>query len=472
VNRARRNESRPDLVEASSDDTAEPVAAGTNRAALIAFIVLVAGFAILALLAAIVNPPWEAPDEPSHVQNVETLVDGHWYRIKDGVGIEAHQPPLYYLLLAGLQKAAAIPSRTPDPVGASQAYFCFGENGRPLVPIAGTPLRCTAYLHNGLTEAADKRLVRLLRLPSVLFGVAVLLLTGATARRLSKDPWTPFVATAFVAGVPGFVFTSAIVNNDGLVNLLSAATLLVAVAFVNRAPKTTREGWPYAAALGALTGSLLITKLYGPAIALGVIASIGFATRWSAERIVRRFDFTLVAAGAFIVVTAWWLIQNQRWYGDPLALTKSHDYLAAQLGLGFPRHYGAARILFGDVPKTLYNTFFYNSGAGRLLWLPLLGSVACLALPGRRLPRRNWAQLLVVATFVVGAVVALSVVALQTASFRASTAYLGLPAIACLAALGLQRLPVPTGARVLTPLVGCVVTLVLYQHNLASLRTH
>ena len=74
------------------------------------------------------------------------------------------------------------------------------------------------------------------------------------------------MAAAFVAGVPGFVFTSATVNNEGLVNVLAAVTLLVAVAFVRRSPTTTKDGRRYAAILGALLGLLLLTQLYGPIV--------------------------------------------------------------------------------------------------------------------------------------------------------------------------------------------------------------
>jgi hypothetical protein len=423
-------------------------------------------------LVAMLNPPWEAPDENFHVQNVETLVGGHWYRIEPGAGLEPHQPPLYYLLLAALQKVSGVPTRATSPVNATHTFYCVGEHDRRVIPLGGRPLYCDTFRHNLAQESGDKRLVRLLRIPSVVFGIGVLLLTGAVARRLSKDPWTPFVAAAFVAGVPGFIFVSAIVNNDGLVNLLSAAAVLSALVFVRRAPTTTREGAMYAAGLGALLGLLLLTKLYGPAAVITVIVAIWLAARNSPNPSRLRFNFAVIAGVALLVVSAWWLLQNQRWYGDALALSRTHDYLAPRLGLGAPRHYGASRIILHDVLPRLWETFYYNSAIGKLLWFPLIACVLCLALPGRRALAYTTGELVLVGSAALGGALALVIVALQTSVFRVSTAYLGLPALACLAALGLERVPINRAVRLLVPIVGCTITLVILVHNVIVLPKH
>ena len=72
---------------------------------------------------------------------------------------------------------------------------------------------------------------------------------------LSPDPWTPVIAAALVAFLPGFLFLSAFVTNDNLVNTLGA--LLTVVALWSLAsPSTTRL-----IALGAVLGLTVITKL-------------------------------------------------------------------------------------------------------------------------------------------------------------------------------------------------------------------
>jgi hypothetical protein len=54
--------------------------------------------ALLASFAAVTTPAWEAPDEPDHAQNAQTLASGHWYRMERGAGQKARQAPLYYLV--------------------------------------------------------------------------------------------------------------------------------------------------------------------------------------------------------------------------------------------------------------------------------------------------------------------------------------------------------------------------------------
>ncbi len=71
------------------------------------------------------TPAYESADEPGHVENIETLVGGHWYNLTPHCpltartifscenGNEAHQAPLYYLLLAGWQRAVGQPVEPP-----------------------------------------------------------------------------------------------------------------------------------------------------------------------------------------------------------------------------------------------------------------------------------------------------------------------------------------------------------------------
>jgi uncharacterized membrane protein len=381
---------------------------------------------------AILTPAWEAPDEPSHVLNVQTLVRGHWYRMERDAGLEPHQPPLYYLGLAGWQRLFRTRARDPQPVGL------------PLSRLSCSHGVCGRYL----------------RIPSVLYGVGVLLLTAAVARRLSRDQWTPVVAAAMVAGVPGFVFLSGSVNNDNLSNLLAAVLLFACVAFVDRAPQTTREGWRWALLLGGLAGLLLLTKLSAATLLLGLVVAILTATK----RARPRFDLLALTAVSAVVVSSFWLLQNLRWYDDPLAVTRSREYLSGGwggpiFGLGRPRSYGAARILLVDLPELLYRGFWYNLPIGQLpLWLALLVAVGGLAIPNARATPRNTAHLVLLAAFVAAALVALGAVIMQTTTTRTSIAYIGLPALCCLAALGIERLPIPIAVRFAGPVLGLVTT--------------
>ena len=66
-------------------------------------------YSVLALAIALLTPPGEANDEPSHVRNVENILRGGLYRITPNSGSESHQAPLYYLTLAGWQRVSGIP---------------------------------------------------------------------------------------------------------------------------------------------------------------------------------------------------------------------------------------------------------------------------------------------------------------------------------------------------------------------------
>ena len=198
-----------------------------GRGPKVALVFIGAAFLVCCGGVAWYDAPWEAPDEPEHVQNVQTLLDGRWYRIGEADGIESHQPPLYYLALAGWQKAIDLPARAPRPVAVG-FHPC-----RPNV--------CPLYEHDLDRDDADARRVRALRVPSVLMGLLTIGLTALAARRLSNDRWTPVVAAALMASVPRFAFVSASVNNDVLVILCGAAMLALLASTVRPERRTGLE---------------------------------------------------------------------------------------------------------------------------------------------------------------------------------------------------------------------------------------
>jgi Dolichyl-phosphate-mannose-protein mannosyltransferase len=418
-------------------------------------------FVALASLVAVKTPAWEGMDEPSHVQNIETLAGGHWYRIphddrlatiqarKSGgfLGIELHQPPLYYLLLAGFQRLAGQPARV---VKLPPSSFPFLTGG--------------FYAHH---PSAQNRFLRLLRLPNVLLGLLTVLLTFLTARLVSTDPWTPVVAAAFVAFLPRFVFLSAFVTNDNLVNVLGAALAYSAARFF-----VSPTRW-WAAAVGAVVGLLAITKLSALPVAAVLIPLAAASKGW-----LRRVEVIAVAAAAAVIVCGWYLIQNDVRYGDPLAIAASKHYLAPIAGLGtFGSPYVVTdplRLVFSDVPVRIWQGFWYGSW-GKAPWpwpaLVLLWSGLAFALLGLRTkitareamerPVRN--AMIALTALAVAGLISVWLVAFTTASYEARLAYVGLPSLACLAALGLERWKPPI--RFLVPLLGLCGTVVAIQQN-------
>ena len=226
----------------------------SSRRAKIVMGIVTAVFGVLSTVIALRTPAWESNDEPGHVQNIETLVAGHWYGMHAGPvkivvfgghryesassnsGTEAHQAPLYYLFLAGWQRLAGVKVRTPNPGPFD---------------LLGFPLHGLFQHHS----AADHLFLLWLRLPNVVLGALTIWFTVQAARITTHDPWTPVVAASIVGFLPRFVFLSAFVTNDNLVNLLGAVLTFVALRYV-----VSPTRWRMAL-VGAIVGLLVITKL-------------------------------------------------------------------------------------------------------------------------------------------------------------------------------------------------------------------
>ena len=199
-----------------------------------ALMAVVALFVVLSGAVLGLTPPWEANDEPDHVNNIVILRSGSWYRIPDENPVylrESHQPPLYYLLLTpwhaarGLEEQLAKPENMPG----------FPQNG------------LGHWQHDLPTEARDERIARWMRLPSIAMGAGVVVLAFLTARRFTTSSWTPVLAAAIVATFPRFVFLAGTVNNDNLANLLGALLTYLAVRLVTDPPRRQRDSgsmWP------------------------------------------------------------------------------------------------------------------------------------------------------------------------------------------------------------------------------------
>jgi hypothetical protein len=186
-------------------------------------------FVLLCLVIALKTPAGESNDEPSHVQNIETLDAGHWYgmhlgpvriarfygesfNVGESSGLEAHQAPLYYLSLAGWQRLSGISAETPQ---ISTLFF-----SHPIPP---------------------NRLLIWLRIPNIGMGALTIWFTFLAARIVTKDPWSPVVAASIVGFIPRFVFLSAFVTNDNLVNLIGAV-LTFAALWYTKSP-SGRDAW-------------------------------------------------------------------------------------------------------------------------------------------------------------------------------------------------------------------------------------
>lgn len=429
------------------------------RAALLAVAAL---FVVLSASIAASTPAWEANDEPDHVRNVEQIAGGHWYRIEPGAGFESHQAPLYYMLLAAWQKSVRMNAELPHPQlkdpGSGTAHGIFN--------------------HTLPNEGADQRRVAFLRIPSIILGLLTILITAAAARRLTKDVWTPVVAAAVVAFVPKFVFLSSVVNNDSLSNALGALATLLAVIAVVAKPETLRGRLWLAAAMGAVIGLLILAKMTAGTIGIGLIVAL-LITRPSRREAAMLVGVLLAAT---LAVSGWWFIRNWAWYGDPLAAKATTDHLRDL----FPPLFAVPPLFeqaFENLPKGIYKSFWYTSGWNQYYWtrgllyapfwilaaIGVIGSALPSAARFVTRPPSGAQPLIVLGVIALSAISVIWVLGLQTTQDQARVAFMGLPAIACLVAIGYERLRMPVPARFVLPAIGLLGTIVALQRDVIGI---
>ena len=421
-------------------------------------LVIVITFMILTTIVAVKTPAWESADESDHVQNIETLVSGHWYGMNsrcgfgpDAVyctGTEPQQAPLYYLLLAGWQRVAQVTPRIPAPGAFNFAYFF----GRP-----------SLYKTH---SSADHRFLLWLRLPNVVMGAFTILFSFFGARLLTRDPWTPVVAAALVGFLPHFVFLSAFVTNDNLANLLGAIFVFVCLRYLH-SPTLWRIAW-----VGSVFGALVITKLsafpFGVVVVTIAILAVG---TW-----VRRFQHLAVAAAGGLGVCGWYLVQNTYRYGDPLASAASERYLGKVGGLGTVlRTYvvnDPLKLVFVQVPARVIHSFWYQSDWSAFHWpmgvdvsLLVVSAAALVGLVGYRVEKNSLITLAVTAAAGLGSV---WILAFRTGTYEGKYALIALPAMAALVAIAMERWrPL---IRFILPFAGLIGTVIAIQTDVLAVR--
>lgn len=212
-------------------------------------------FSLITLHNAITLPLGEAADETDHYQYLRFVAQtGHpplTETERAEAGFKGGLAPLYYVLTAW--PIALIGEDTPPDIRR--------VDSRPERHIPTDGLGINHLLHT-LDEQWPWRgqvlawhLVRFLSLP---LAWVTIITTYTLARRLLPDAKNvALFAAGFVAFLPRFVISSAVINDDNLVFALTALLLLTQVAILqgDHRPRTF-------ATLGALIGLTLITKYF------------------------------------------------------------------------------------------------------------------------------------------------------------------------------------------------------------------
>jgi 4-amino-4-deoxy-L-arabinose transferase-like glycosyltransferase len=227
------------------------------------------------------------PDEGAHFQYVQ-FVAQEWrlpiFEGYEGVGYEAHQPPLYYFL-------------------AAVFYHLFGGEGKGV------------------------------RLLSTLCSAGVVWLVWLSLRRIAPErPLLALSGMGFAAFLPMHIAIGSAVGNDALTNLLFAGVLYLllrphspALLSHGVGKRETDSSFPVGGRgaggegiLGILLGLALITKatavLLIPLVALGVL----WQARLQQQSWGRATLRAGLALGLALLIGGWWFVRNAILYDDPL----------------------------------------------------------------------------------------------------------------------------------------------------------
>lgn len=425
---------------------------------LIAIVLL---YAATAIVYSIVNPLFEAPDEVWHYGYVHWIAAGNGLSHPDDMGSagvqqwaqEGSQPPLYYLA-AGL---------LVSPLAQGEWNANVRYNPHSAVGNADVLGNRNHLLHGGWDDwpwPSFAFAVHLARLFSILLG-AVTVTFAYLSARLLVPAWTAAapLAAALVAFAPQFLFISASVSNDNMINAVSAAGVWLAVAI---ACDRLLPRWQALAMLGVLVGMAALSKLSG--LLLGPLAlsclAIAAARRRSWRLLLGGGTLVVLAAA---VVAGWWYWRNWHLYGDPLGLSAMFTVLPARdevagtselLALA-PGVWRSAWAVFGwfniTVPDWLY--WLYSAlalaGFGGWAWLGLC-----------RIVRRNRDVSWLAAALLAAWTLAITAALVRWAQINYPQGRLLFPAIAAampLLATGLLAWSPPNGRKWLALSTGIVL---------------
>ncbi len=281
------------------------------------------------------------PDEGAHFQYV-AFVAREWrlplFEGYEGVGYEAHQPPLYYFL-------------------AGMLYHLVGGEGKGV------------------------------RLLSTLCSLGVVWLVYWTVRWLFPErPLLALGAMAFVAFLPMHIAIGSAVGNDALTNLLFAGALFLSAILLTEKP-TARHlfGLGIVVGLALLTKATAVLLLPISAVAVG-LSALRHSAGWGGA--VQHTGLVLTIA---LAIGGWWFVRNAMLYNDPLlqrtfvevfaGTARAQDFLDAGMSFGdylrlvanwtfrsFWFAYGTPRTASTGLPNFLPDSVYW----GLLLWQVLV----------------------------------------------------------------------------------------------------
>jgi len=400
---------------------------------------LSAAYLAAALPYSLLTRAWEPNDENAHATYVEYIVaHGSLPRIGLANGVESHQPPLYYLLVAAWQELLRIPAFVPS------------TSGIPGAPPRTAPGAWLTFWHH-YTRAQHQDAVYLheLRLMSVFIGLATVLLSYGCARLVLSRPLSAFAAGLTVALFPKLLVVDSALTDDGLVIALSVLGLFMFLLSeeARRQGDEARRRW-LMLALGVSLGLAAITKFNSLPLAVLLLA---LATLPALRSRAKMLDSAIAGAG-FLATSLWWFVRNETLYGQVLATKATEAYLKAWApALIVPVPWTDASRFARFVPSTLYHSVWYDGGANQWLlpnWMDNVlwaaAALSAVSAVGAVFGTRRDARLrptgalggLAVAGSIVAGIMAVLLIAQTTTQAEGRIAFVGLAGFAIVLVLG------------------------------------
>ena len=255
-------------------------------------VLICAAFALLALAYAFATDLKGGPDETAHFIYIRSLAVQHVLpeisqktvnSIDSKSSHEAHQPPLYYAVMA--------------------------------VPYA---------ILNGLGFSVHT-IWRILRVLGIVFGVMWICSVYRLARSVLGTERSGLAVAAFVALIPTGAYMAGVLNNDTMISMWFGWALVLTVRFL----KDGRLDRKLSIWLGLLIGLAILTKAQGALLVpVFLLAAVMVALYGKPGTLRASAGVVGIVMLTAAVVSGWWLARSLILYGTIQAQSLSHPLLA------------------------------------------------------------------------------------------------------------------------------------------------
>ena len=324
-------------------------------------------FFVLATAVNLINPAFEAPDEPDHYEFLRHVALYRNLPVQEigGVPTESHQPPLYYVLglflTAPIEDGFQIADPEHNPNWMSYPFGSVHNDNKA----AYLPIVTDVFPYEGTS-----RTVHVMRLWStVLASAAVALFWQISNLIFPQKREAAVLLTAVIAFNPMFLYIAGSFNNDNGIIFIAALNIwLVARAIQDR------YRWQTCVWLGVTWGLALLSKLTGlflcSAWGVGLIWICVSEENWTDLKAFRWRFFLgrcVLITSIFLAVAGWWLGRNIMLYGEPFALETTittwggrapGEFTADQILAGVQQSWQSFWGRFGSSQIVLHRPFY------------------------------------------------------------------------------------------------------------------